>query len=380
MSVSSVVLLIGCKSDNEVPSSSQESSAIRVSSTVGDVSGLTRAPYLNQPSESNPLKADIFVSENQGDYADLWNDNNYPDGSGAHVAAQFTSKTGPGFADVVQWPMDPDTELYFVGTSPQNAFVLDTPKQKGDPVEIATAAVTGYKDLLYTGEESAHKKSGGVVPLTFLHTQVLCKLYLRAESSQAITNWGKLTKAEVTAADYETGTGTKLAGIPKELVLTLANGGIELGTTPLTELSFYKMDNSGMQEMYTDDAVDGKDVDNVDVKLSTSKDLALGYVMIPVDVEAANNTTGIVPTRLRLQALKLRLTSETYSGNKGEMAPATTIVDITQAGTVGGKVIGTSGTAVNIFLKLRENGGIEFTKVTVAEWGKVGSVTGEIGG
>ncbi|MDR0891572.1 MAG: fimbrillin family protein [Mediterranea sp.] len=337
--------------EHEVTEVQQKDSYIRISTTVGELEGIkTRAPFLNEPSAKNKLTANIFISKTQSDYSTLWNT--------GKTAAEFTSATGPGFGtkpeQQVLWPADKTEKLYFIGTSPQNGFsVLSTDNN------ILTAKANGCTDFLYTGAETAHSKQEKTVQLNFKHAQVLCRLYIQAENQQAIDDWGgQLVTAQVLKVNYQDATASNNVSIPKILKLSAKDGKISLEEDPSdnTFYTFYGINNEKVQEAFLD-------TKHGNIAISADKQSVVGYLMLPVGTDALN----------QLKSLQIQLASKTFKEVSGEKTPKIAQIDLTTKNAV-------AGSALNINLKLKKEGTIEFEGVTVTEWENVQDANGEIGG
>lgn len=331
-----LVALASCSSDNATPTVAN-SNAISVTAQVKQAE--TRTPFLNDPSLTNTLTADILIASNVDDFTALYN-------AGGTVAS-FTSSSGPGLATACMWPAVETDNLYFVGLAPS-----DGAYKWGAPT-ATTSAITadGFHDLMTTGAAAAHFKSeaSGKAPLTFSHAQVLVKLYVRAEDATASGDWGQLNAgATISKVNFTDQDGANDVDIPEVVTATLKDGSFVATSAADAPFSFWTIDATNVQEKYTDVAAPAI------ASIAYNKEMPYGYVMLPI------SSTGA------LKSLVLNLTSANPT-----VGTRTARIDMSSV---------TKGQACSIHLTLKQNGRISFSPVTVTEWGVVTETTGEIGG
>jgi len=328
-----------CSNDSETAAGND--SQIKLQASLQQVSSVTRAPFLNDPSLNNPLSADILIANASTDFtaATLYN-------TGA-VGATFTSSNGPGLAIPCMWPANAATSLYFVGLAPAGAWGASTATET-----VATA--NGATDLMTTGAAAAHFKSenSGKAPLEFAHAQVLVKLYVRAENATAKNDWGDIKAATsfIKSVNFADQLPANDVDIPEVMTLTLAAGNIVASNSANAGFKFRTIDATKVQETYTD--VLASDLTNAN--LFFDREAAFGYVMLPISSGAS------------LASLIVQLESSNLTVGVREAR-------INMAGAA-------PGSAYAIHLTLKENGRIVFDEVKVTEWNVVNNPTGTIGG
>ena len=329
------IALASCSNDSETAAGSD--STIQLKASLQQVNVLTRAPFLNDPSLNNPLTADILIANASTDFtaATLYN-------TATGIAAEFTSSTGPGLTTPCMWPANAATNLYFVGLAPAGAWGTSTATQT-----VATA--NGAKDLMTTGAPTAASKSSGSVPLTFAHSQVFVKLYVRAENAAAAGDWGSIRIASnIKSMNFTGQLPANDVDIPEVMTLNLQTGAVTATSSAVGTFTFRQIDATGVQEIYTGDLAS---------ELTTipfDREAAFGYVMLPL-----SSTQTLKSLIVELVSSNALVGAREARINMGAAAP---------------------GSAYSVHLTLKENGRISFDAVNVTEWGVVTNATGTIGG
>ncbi|MDR0891066.1 MAG: hypothetical protein LBN24_00415 [Mediterranea sp.] len=323
---------------------------ILVSPTISKISGLTRSPYI-ETSPNKDFTADILISEAQGEYTTLWNTGNTAAGNPAKDGSTF------GFTgNTVKWPnvVSQKAPLYFTGLSPAKGFTIASTDGKS-----ATATIDGKTDFMYTNEVKKEDKTA--VQMNFSHTLMLCKLYVRAESQQAIDDWGKLTDIKLTGVQYDN--ETAYGQIAKTLTVNFGSTAkFTLADKTLPTLPLFAITNT-VPETYTDVAFSSL-VPKMDM------DQVAGYVMVPVS--NASPTVATDPDDSHLSKIQFELTSDKYNGT-GEEAPRIAEIDLSKA------TYRTSGSAIYVRLLLQAHGRISFDQTTIDGWGDAQDVPGKVG-
>lgn len=326
-----------CSNDSETAAGND--SQIKLQASLQQVNTITRAPFLNDPSLTNPLTADILIANAFTDFAaaNLRN-------TGA-LAATFTSSNGPGLTTACMWPSNADTPLYFVGLAPTGAWGAST-------ATTTVATADGFTDLMTASATGT--KNDGTVRLRFKHAQILVKLYVRAENATAKSDWGDLLAASslIKSVNFIDQTVDNDVDIPEVMTLTLATSNIVASNSTNAGFNFKTIDATKVQETYTDVAA----ANLVNANLYYDRETAFGYVMLPI-------SSGI-----SLKSLIVQL--ESSNGAVGMREARIDMSDVSAA----------PGSACSIHLTLKENGRITFDHVTVTQWSVVSNPTGTIGG
>lgn len=329
------IVLASCSSDNETAASND--SKIQLKANLKQVNTLSKAPFLNDPSLNNKLTADILIANAATDFtaATLYN-------ASTGTTAEFTSSDGPGLTTPCMWPADAATNLYFVGLAPAGAWGTSTATQT-----IATA--NGCKDLMTTGAAMAASKSSGSVSLTFTHSQILVKLYVRAENATAAADWAAVkTTSNIKSMNFTDLLPANDVDIPETMAFNPETGVITATSGIASVFHFYTIDATKIQETYTDAPAPEL------ASVPYDREVALGYVMLPVS---------------SAQTLKSLIV---------ELESSHALVGVREARINMGAA--TPGSAYSIHLTLKENARISFDPVTVTEWSVVSNATGTIGG
>ena len=193
LSLAAIAALASCSKDNENPTPSYDPNEIRVASQA--LEATTKAPFEGSTIDATDhvLLAYVPTTTTENDYTTLYNSGNSGD------CIKFTNNQATGFCDATGNTPQPkyypaSGEVWICGLYPAADWTnLST---------TATHSIEGNTDIMAAAQKKS-VKGGEVQTLAFKHLLTKLNITFIAETGAA-TQWGKVTKIELTAVGEQT--------------------------------------------------------------------------------------------------------------------------------------------------------------------------------